>query len=51
MLRQQLKDPDFTTKRDFIESMNITVWLDGDNPPEITGFIPTEDVAIVTTSS
>jgi len=50
LLRQQLKDPDFQTKRDFIESMGITVWLDGENV-EITGFIPTEESAIVTTQS
>ena len=45
LLRQQLKDPDYATKRDFIESMGITVWLDGDDV-EITGFLPTEEVAI-----
>ena len=49
LLRQQLKDPDYATKRDFIESMGITVWLDGDDV-EITGFLPTEEVAIAHTS-
>lgn len=47
LLRQQLKDPDFATKRDFIEGMGITVWLDGENV-EITGFIPTEDIVTAT---
>ncbi len=50
LLRQQLKDPDFATKRDFIESMGIKVWLDGENV-EITGFIPIEDGCIVHTQS
>ena len=50
LLHQQLKDPDFATKRDFIESMGIKVWLDGENV-EITGFIPTEGGALVTTQS
>ena len=31
LLQQQLKDPDFAMKRDFIESMGITVWLDGES--------------------
>ena len=50
LLRQQLKDPDYTTKRDFIESMGIKVWLDGENV-EITGFVPMEEGAIVHTQS
>ena len=50
LLRQQLQDPDFTTKRDFIESMGIKVWLNGESA-EITGFISTEEVAIVHTQS
>lgn len=50
LIRQQLKDPDFATKRDFIESMGIKVWLDGENI-EITGAIPIEDSCIVTTQS
>jgi site-specific DNA recombinase len=50
LLRQQLKDPDYTTKRDFIESMEIKVWLDGENV-EITGFMPMEEDAIVHTQS
>jgi len=45
LLNQQLNDPDYTTKRNFIESMGIKVWLDGENV-EITGFIPTENVVI-----
>ena len=49
-LRQKLKAPDFATKQDFIESMGIKVWLDGDNV-EITGFIPIEDGGIVPTLS
>jgi hypothetical protein len=50
LLSQQLKDPDYTTKRDFIESMEIKVWLDGENV-EITGFMPMEEDAIVHTQS
>ncbi|MFC1861538.1 hypothetical protein ACFLYL_04640 [Chloroflexota bacterium] len=50
MLRQKLKELDFTGKRDFMESMGIKVWLDGENV-EITGFIPTEEGALVTTQS
>jgi hypothetical protein len=50
LLRQQLRDPDYTTKRDFIESMGIKVWLDGENV-EITGFVPMEEGAIVHTQS
>ena len=50
LLRQQLKDPDFATKRDFIESMGIKVWLDGENV-EITGFIPAETMCIMHTQS
>jgi hypothetical protein len=45
LLRLQLKEPDYATKRDFIESMGITVWMDGEDV-EITGFLPTEEVAI-----
>jgi site-specific DNA recombinase len=45
LIRLQLKDPDYATKRDFIESMGISVWMDGDDV-EITGFLPTEEVAI-----
>ena len=30
LLQRQLKDPDFAVKRDFMESMGITVWLDGE---------------------
>lgn len=50
LLRGQLKNPDFATKRDFIESMGIKVWLDGENI-EITGAISPEDSAIAFTSS
>ncbi len=50
LLRQQLKDPDFATKRDFIESMGIKVWLDGESV-ELTGVIPIEDGCIVPTLS
>jgi site-specific DNA recombinase len=46
LLRQQLKDPDHATKRAFIESMGIKIFLDGDNV-EITGFIPMEEGDIV----
>jgi hypothetical protein len=48
LLRQQLKDSDYATKRSLIERMGIKVWLDDENL-EITGFIPIEKIAIATT--
>ena len=50
LLRQQLKDPDYATKRGFIESMDIKVWLDGESV-EITGVVPIEGGGIVPTPS
>jgi len=50
MLRQQLKDPDFAIKRDFIESMGITVWLDGESV-NITGILNPDIGCIVPTPS
>ncbi len=50
LLREQLKNTDFATKRDFIESMGIRVWLDGESV-EITGVMPVTDDVIVTTRS
>jgi len=38
LLQRQLKDPDFAVKRDFMESMGITVWLDGEEV-EVKGTI------------
>ena len=40
----------FETKRDFIESMGIKVWLDGENV-DITGVIDTNIGVIVPTPS
>ena len=42
ILSQQIKASDFLTKRDFLDSMGIKVWIDGENI-EITGSIPAED--------
>jgi hypothetical protein len=50
LLRHQLKDPDFATKRDFIESLGITVWLDGEEV-DIKGTIDPNIGCIVHTSS
>ena len=50
LLQCKLENPDFAAKRDFIESLGIKIWLDGENV-EITGFIPTEDPCVVHTSS
>jgi len=50
LLRQRLKAPDFNTKRDFIESMGIKVWLDGENV-DITGVIDMNLGVIVPMSS
>ena len=50
LLSHELQDSDFAEKRDFIESMGIKVWIDGENV-EITGAIPVEDGCIVTTQS
>ncbi len=48
LLRRQIKSLDFETKREFIDSLGIKVWLDGHNV-EITGLIPVMDDAIATT--
>jgi site-specific DNA recombinase len=50
LLQCQLKDPDFVTRRDFIESLGITVWLDGENV-NVTGVIDPNIGVIVPTSS
>lgn len=50
LLRQQLKDPDFATKRDFIESLGITIWLDGEEV-EVKGTIDPNIGCIVHTAS
>ncbi|MGD1039545.1 MAG: recombinase family protein [Dehalococcoidales bacterium] len=42
LLSQQIKASDFSTKLDFLDSMGIKVWIDGENI-EITGSIPAED--------
>ncbi|MFY9813354.1 MAG: hypothetical protein WAK43_04315, partial [Dehalococcoidales bacterium] len=50
LLRQQLKDPDFAIKRDFIESLGITIWLDGEEV-EVKGTIDPNIDCIVHTAS
>jgi hypothetical protein len=37
-MQQQIKDQDFAMKQDFMESMGITVWIDGENV-NITGVL------------
>jgi len=46
-MQKQLPVLDFAGKRDFIESMGITVWLNGEDV-EVTGFIPAEDDVTLT---
>lgn len=50
LIRQKLTTLDFDMKRLALDMLNIKVWIDGLSV-EITGTIPVEDVAIVTTSS
>ena len=50
LVRQKLTTLDFDMKRLALDMLNIKVWIDGLSV-EITGTIPVEDVAIVTTSS
>ena len=50
LLQRQLKDPDFAVKRDFMESMGITVWLDGESV-NITGILNPNIGCIVPTPS
>ena len=50
LLQRQLKDPDFAVKRDFMESMGITVWLDGESV-NITGILNPDIGCIVPTPS
>ena len=50
LVRQKLTTLDFDMKRLALDMLNIKVWID-DLSVEITGTIPVEDVAIVTTSS
>ena len=50
LLRRQIKSLDFETKREFVDSLGIKVWLDGGSV-EITGVIPVMDDGIVTTQS
>jgi hypothetical protein len=38
LMQQQIKDQDFAMKQDFMESMGITVWIDGENV-NITGVL------------
>ena len=41
---------DFEAKRMALDVLSIRVWLDGDHL-EVTGVIPVEDAAVVTTQS
>jgi len=50
LVREKLATLDFDMKRLALEMLNIKVWIDG-LAVEITGSIPVEDAAIVTTSS
>ena len=50
LVREKLTTLDFDMKRLALDMLNIKVWIDGLNV-EITGNIPTENAAIVTTSS
>ncbi|MGA9695696.1 MAG: hypothetical protein WBQ62_04720, partial [Dehalococcoidales bacterium] len=50
LLHWQLKDADFAVKRDFIESMDITVWLDGESV-DVTGILNPNIGCIVPTPS
>jgi site-specific DNA recombinase len=50
MLSNQLKGADFATKRDFIESMGITIWLD-DEDVELKGELDPNMGVIVPTPS
>ena len=50
MLSNQLKGADFATKRDYIESMGITIWLDGENV-ELKGELDPNMGVIVPTPS
>ena len=48
LIHQKLTTLDFETKRQVLDMLGIKVWLNGDNV-EITGVLPTEEDAIVTT--
>jgi len=50
IIKEQLISLDFETKRQVLDMLDIKVWLDGHNV-EITGFLPVEVGAIVTTQS
>jgi site-specific DNA recombinase len=50
MLSNQLKGADFATKRDFIESLGITIWLDGEGV-ELKGELDPNMGVIVPTPS
>jgi len=49
-MQDKLSKLDFEGKRQVLDMLNITVWLDGETV-EITGVLPMEDVAIVHTQS
>jgi len=49
-MQSRISALDFEGKRQVLDMLNIKVWLDGENV-EITGVLPTEDVAIVHTQS
>jgi hypothetical protein len=49
-MQSRISALDFEGKCQVLDMLNIKVWLDGENV-EITGVLPTEDVAIVHTQS
>ena len=49
-MQSRISALDFEGKRQVLDMLNIKGWLDGENV-EITGVLPTEDVAIVHTQS
>jgi len=49
-MQSRISALDFEGKRQVLDMLNIKVWFDGENV-EITGVLPTEDVAIVHTQS
>lgn len=49
-MKDCLSSLDFERKRQMLDMLDITVWLDGENV-EITGVIPVTDDVVVTTPS
>ena len=50
LMRDRISALDFEAKRMALDMLSIKVWLDG-NHLEVTGVIPVEDAAVVTTQS